>query len=241
MALVVVVFLGEDGVEEVTLHVVVGPGSLVKHAVVLALLLFLLAEVGAVGPEEENGPAVVGGDAEGELAEFVGLHLHGGDIVLEDEFTDDGYLFLQAFVVNTKVGIDNTLGVGGILYIDGCTHLFHLDGAALRLCHEIVGGGGLITIHALYPIITLFQSDIAGGIGFCDFRIVAEDTCRPVVHFARFDLDGIGGGVDASLHSHGLFGLIAKGCATGNLLIVVASPALYHHQQVKGTTVLLVV
>ena len=61
------------------------------------------------------------------------------------------------------------------------------------------------------------------------------------MHLAGFDLDGVGGGIDASLDGHGLFGLIAQRHTAGDFLIVIASPPLYHHQQVKGAAVFLVV
>ena len=159
MALVIVVFLGEDRKEEVALDIVVGPGGLVEHALVKPFLSSLFVEVGTGSPQEEDGLAIVGGDVEDEVSAGISLHPDGGDIVGEYQFALNRHRLVQAFVVDTEEGVESTLGIGLIGDVEGGAHLLDGDGAFLRLRHKVIGRGRLIAVHAFHHLIALLLID----------------------------------------------------------------------------------
>ena len=96
MTLVEVVFLGEDRKEKVALDVVLGDGLFVEDTLGLIAVQFLIADVGAVCLQEQDGLTVVRWYEELEVPAVFGLHLHGGHIVLEHQLALDGHLVLQS-------------------------------------------------------------------------------------------------------------------------------------------------
>ena len=95
MALVVAVFLREDGKEEVTLDVVVGYSRLVGPVFVFVFLQLRIIDICLVCHHKEGGIAIVGWHTELKTASIVGLQFHLGYISILHQLTFQRHFLFQ--------------------------------------------------------------------------------------------------------------------------------------------------
>ena len=95
VALVVAVFLREDGKEEVTLDVVVGYSRLVGPVFVFVFLQLRIIDICLVCHHKEGGIAIVGWHTELKTASIVGLQFHLGYISILHQLTFQRHFLFQ--------------------------------------------------------------------------------------------------------------------------------------------------
>ena len=104
MALVEVIFVGEDGEEEVSLDIIVRPCILFGpfHP---SFFHLLLRKVALVCLQEKDGISIERWEVELEMSAIVGFHLHGGDVLSLNKFPFHRHFVAQSPMVDTIVGV----------------------------------------------------------------------------------------------------------------------------------------
>ena len=114
VALVVTVFLREDGKEEIPLDVVVGRGRLVGPSLFLVSLQSVALGIRLVSHQEEHGIAIETWHAELKTTAVVGLHLRLAHFAFQYQFGLHGHFLFQACMLS-QVGV--VIGESQIIFI----------------------------------------------------------------------------------------------------------------------------
>ena len=103
MGLVPRVFLGEDGIEEVALHVILRPSLLIEHSFPLDSVQGFLAEAALVGAHKENSVAEIRWDVEAEPATVEGERVERVDLLVQHQLAVEHHLMAQTATVHAAV------------------------------------------------------------------------------------------------------------------------------------------
>lgn len=99
------VFLGEDGIEEVALHVILRPSLLIEHSFPLDSVQGFLAEVALVGAHEEDPVAEIRWDVEAEPATVEGERVERVDLLVQHQLAVEHHLMAQTATVHAAVTV----------------------------------------------------------------------------------------------------------------------------------------
>ena len=166
-----------------------------------------------MGGEEQDSLAIVGRHVEREASAVGSLHLDGGQLGAYHQLAIECHLIAQPTVVNTKVGI----------------RIDHRSSLHLRTVDTVLT---VFRITHLLQIVVLWQFGLAFAI--------AKASLQPVGYFVGLVVLIADGLIDSPLDGDVLLWLVAQGVTGHDGLIVVAAPALNHHQQVEALAVGLV-